>query len=168
MSSQRQFSYRKKYCYRSQREEQHDVVIKRCFQCDQALGDGPAYSVDGCTYHAKHFACCACRQPIEPTQTFQVLDQDKICCSPCFGGHYAPKCSSCGKGIVDMCVKISRKELYHQDCFVCSRCHHPLTTNDVLPDGEGGYMDNECYWASRLHKFVLTNKQKALMDYAGS
>ncbi|CAD5228469.1 unnamed protein product [Bursaphelenchus xylophilus] len=149
-------------------QEDPAVIVKRCAHCDEAMKDEPAYCVDGNTYHAKHFLCCACRQPIEPDQTFQVLDRQRICCSPCFAGHYAPKCVSCGRGIVDVCIRVNGRELFHDKCFVCSRCKHPLNVSEILPDGDGGYIDQDCYWANRLLKFVALNKQKMSGQHASS
>ncbi|KAI6196347.1 hypothetical protein M3Y94_01098200 [Aphelenchoides besseyi] len=128
--------------------------LRRCVVCDEKIGQEEAILINDSVFHLRHFKCCTCQQEI--SDQFHVLDRDRVSCVSCYVNHFAPRCSSCFKGILDDCVRASDRH-FHSKCFKCQDCG-VLLTDEFLVDSDGNFLDRDCFWQRRLLKFVAKSR----------
>ncbi|KAI6184679.1 Four and a half LIM domains protein 3 [Aphelenchoides bicaudatus] len=133
--------------------------LRRCASCNEKLGNEPVVFLDESAYHASHFKCHVCQKVISISEDFHALSKDRIVCISCFSSNFAPTCSGCHKGIIDNCVRVAGQN-FHQECFVCKSCGIHLTGNFFV-DGNGNFVDRDCFWQFRLLKYIESSKQNA-------
>ena len=96
----------------------------------------------GRAYHIRHFCCEICDANLTQQDTF-VPRGRKPYCFPCYGVHFAEKCSACNKAINPTPGhggKVSiGKHNWHGACFACKICKEPLDGKPCIPREDGVY-----------------------------
>lgn len=68
------------------------------------------------TFHINCFKCGQCRNLVDPSANFLVLDDGSPLCTDC-----SPECHGCGERIVCGHINVLNKD-FHENCLKCSVC----------------------------------------------
>lgn len=99
------------------------VLAKRiCDQCKNVIKKGRWIEVDDKYYHAEHFSCAHCSEPIG---SLRFYEQDgSYYDSACYTEHIVFRCGYCSKPILSSYIE-DDSAVYHSTCFydhVVDRC----------------------------------------------
>ncbi|KAJ3067042.1 hypothetical protein HDU98_009740 [Podochytrium sp. JEL0797] len=121
------------------------LFSETCAYCATAIVDTCVKAV-GKTFHADCFFCSHCGDKLSSATRF-VEEQGKVYCLADYESLYARACAGCGKktgtssadGTVTPLVQVSKDQVFHLDCFKCSRpgCTLLLSPNEFY-QGSGG------------------------------
>ena len=87
----------------------------------------------------------------QESQTFVCVNNELVC-NVCRGTEPPKVCAGCRREFLPEEKKIGVKEnneYYHDLCFLCSKCNHPIGTQKFVRTGPGNQTCNSCY-ESRL------------------
>ena len=94
-----------------------------CASCHESIIKGGYVRAGGSIYHAEHFVCHHCKQPLK-NEGF-VKHEDHIYCQNDYTMLFADKCEECLKPLVGSYLSHHGK-FYHKDCFICNECKKPF------------------------------------------
>ena len=116
--------------------------VSRCAACDEVILQRESVFEFGRAYHIRHFSCQICDANLTQLDNF-VPRGRKPYCFPCFGAHFADKCSACHTPINPMPghggkVSVGGKH-WHGSCFKCKSCSTRLDGKPCIPRSDGIY-----------------------------
>jgi prickle len=116
--------------------------VSRCAACDEVILQRDSVYEFGRAYHVRHFCCTICDANLTQLDIF-VPRGRKPYCFPCFGAHFADKCSGCRQPINPMPghggkVSVAEKH-WHASCFKCKMCDDKLDGKPAIPRSDGVY-----------------------------
>lgn len=120
----------------------NDNRFPRCAACDETCFSEEYVYEFGRPYHLEHFCCTICDTNLTTVESF-VPRGRKPYCFPCYGVHFADKCTVCQKPINPSPgfggkVSVSGKH-WHGYCFRCKVCDQDMAGKPAIPKADGLY-----------------------------
>lgn len=115
---------------------QCEVSVKNCFNCGRAiLSSGITYETR--EYHVECFKCSHCQKLLE-NESILCANELKPYCVQCNDELFAKRCFKC-RGIIPHDTKyiVVDEKPYHDQCFLCAKCHRPIGTKKFYKETRG-------------------------------
>lgn len=123
----------------------HQRFSPRCAGCGQPL-TGEYITAMNQSWHAEHFACANCQQPIAGRQFYEK--DGRPFCADCYHQAYSPRCAACGQPLTGEYVT-ALGQTWHAAHFTCAGCGQPFHGKRFL-EKEGRPYCQDCY-RERFH-----------------
>ncbi|CAF3486738.1 unnamed protein product [Rotaria sp. Silwood1] len=115
--------------------------IKNCYSCRKPiLSSGITYETRD--YHVECFKCSHCHKLLENEKLLCANNLQPYCVT-CNDLLFAKRCNKCGKPIpFDTKYTIFDDKPYHEQCFLCVKCHRPIGSKKFFKDQRGFICSN--------------------------
>lgn len=120
-----------------------------CAVC-QSYIDGPAFEIEGKSYHVACFRCSEDQVPISETDPFHV-HEGRVYCVSHFQERFLQRCSACQKPLWGQFVQVLTKT-YHSECFKCSSCGCALSSGQFHASDQDEFVCGSCANGKRAPK----------------
>eukprot|EP01104_Vermistella_antarctica_P009775 TRINITY_DN2545_c0_g1_i2.p1 TRINITY_DN2545_c0_g1~~TRINITY_DN2545_c0_g1_i2.p1 ORF type:complete len:187 (-),score=27.04 TRINITY_DN2545_c0_g1_i2:124-684(-) len=119
-----------------------------CGGCHQPIQDY-FISAFNMFWHPNHLACFQCHRDFSDGGSVNEGEDGYAYCEACHTSKVSPQCGGCEKTIDGQYLNAVGKA-WHKDCFACTTCKKPISTN-FFPDGDGKvYCEKHFYEAQGL------------------
>ncbi|XP_067140319.1 prickle planar cell polarity protein 3-like isoform X2 [Centruroides vittatus] len=123
------------YCLKDQKLycERHyaEVFRPRCAACDELIFARECVKAMQKDWHVTHFCCEKCDNSLSG-QSFVIREEHPYCIQ-CYETEFSNICDGCGKIIgIDSKDLSYKNRHWHEECFVCCKCHEKLINKQFL------------------------------------
>jgi LIM domain-containing protein 2 len=135
----------------------------RCDACQKTFpGGARKYEYREKRFHEECFLCSDCKGQIG-NASFIPLDENNLCCVPCYEENHCKKCAECNKAIRHNGL-IYKEKPWHKECFSCAKCQLLLSGQQFVSMEDRPYCI-PCY--GELFAKKCLNCAKPILGFRG-
>ncbi|UJR30843.1 hypothetical protein I4U23_018358 [Adineta vaga] len=113
-----------------------EIDTKDCVACGKPiLSSGITYETRD--YHSECFKCSNCQKSLQ-NEKLLCANKNEPFCVKCNDELFAKRCHKCTQIIpFDTRYSIVDEKTYHEQCFLCVKCHRPIGSKKFYKDPRG-------------------------------